>query len=487
MKAYKRIAAGLCAAMMCLGMASCGDSTDSSSGGTESNKAPTQNEDEIKLDSEAQEKVDELTSQLEDVELENTTIKFFSHWDMNPQAGQVVPPGLQMFRDKYNGVVEFVETSWAYRYDDLASLVMSNNSPDFFSAGDMDGFPKGAIKGMFQPMDEYIDFSSELYAPVKNVADQFLFNGGHYVAVTRAYPHYVCVYNRTTMEGAGFEDPAELYWNDEWTWSKMVEMVEEFTDASNGKYGFDGWWYPYALNDACGKTMVQLDNGKLISNLEDPQIEKVQNLISELHKKGVGFDRNTNGGSIRGDGTTGNGMGSYETLLYPVGLWGIEDSPEKTAVFGDVEAGEIMFVPMPRLDDSDTYYITSRAEGFHLIKGAPNPEGFAKFMDCQMLAEKEAGEITVNQLKNDYKWSDEMIEMRAECIRLANANPLFDFSEAVSAELQQVLVNQVRNATMFGEDPWSKVREENKTTVDYYIEEANNMVDVDALKEEEAE
>lgn len=482
MKAYKKITAGLCAAMLCLGMAGCGSSSSDDKKSETTSKA-----NEITMKEEDKQQLEETSSKLDDKELENKTIKFFSHWDMNPGDGQVVPPGIQMFRDKYDGKIEWVQTTWDNRYDDLAALVMANDSPDYFSAGDMDGFPKGAIKGMFQPIDDYIDVNSDLWAPAKNVLDGFLFDGGHYVAATGAYPHYVCVYNTTTISENGYEDPAELFHNDEWTWSKFTEMVEDFTDPENDVYGLDGWWYPYALSNSCGKPFIGLENGKLVSNLEDPNLAKAQNMLEELRKHKVGFDRASNGGSTRGDGTTGNGLGTYQTLFIPVGLWGIENSPENVTAFGDVEAGEIMFVPMPRMDDSDTYYVTCRPDGFFLVKNAPNPEGFAALMNCQMLAASDAKEITVKQLKDDYKWNDDMIAMRQEILDLANAHPIFDFSEAVSAELQNVMVQQVMNATSFGEDPWSTVVESNKDQVDFYLDEANQKIDVDAEKAKDAE
>ena len=40
---------------------------------------------------------------------------------------------------------------------------MANDSPDFFPADDMDAFPKGAIKAMFEPIDDVVDFSSDIW------------------------------------------------------------------------------------------------------------------------------------------------------------------------------------------------------------------------------------------------------------------------------------------------------------------------------------
>ncbi|MBP3273255.1 MAG: carbohydrate ABC transporter substrate-binding protein, partial [Ruminococcus sp.] len=93
MKAYKKITAGLCAAMLCLGMAGCGSSSSDDKKSDTTSKA-----NEITMKEEDKQQLEETSSKLEEKELENKTIKFFSHWDMNPGDGQVVPPGIQMFR-----------------------------------------------------------------------------------------------------------------------------------------------------------------------------------------------------------------------------------------------------------------------------------------------------------------------------------------------------------------------------------------------------
>ena len=86
--------------------------------------------------------------------LENGVVKFLSSWDLNPAEGQPVAPALEMFQTQYGGRIEYINTPWDSRYDRLAVLVQSDDSPDMFSAGDMDVFPKGAIHGMFDQLDE---------------------------------------------------------------------------------------------------------------------------------------------------------------------------------------------------------------------------------------------------------------------------------------------------------------------------------------------
>jgi ABC-type glycerol-3-phosphate transport system substrate-binding protein len=468
MKAMKRILAGSLALTMAAAMSSCG-STGSSTSSENTGK---------ELTDEQKDQVAALADQLPDIELENTTIKWMAHYDINPSDGAVKSPGLQLFEDKYNGTIEYVATTWDSRYDDLATKVMAKDSPDFFPASDMDTFPKGAIKGMFEPIDDYIDLDSDLWASTKTASDEFVFQGSHYIAVIDVSPNYVCVYNKTTITENGYDDPAELFANDEWDWDTFSEMCLDFTDADNDKYALDGYWYVKALSETSGVPMIGLEDGKLVNNMSDPQIEKAQDFMYNLEKNNVVFDRSTNNWSTRGDGTTGNGLGTYQTLFIPVGLWAIETPLESTAPFGDMEAGEIMFVPMPKDPDSDTYYISSRVEGYNLCKNAPNPEGFAAYMNCLMVCKDSTQNITEETLLNEYKWNQEMIDMRTKVYEMAAANPVFDLQEGVSSEMSTMMMT-VSQATMLtggSATTWTQCRSENEKAVDFLVDEANEKI-----------
>ena len=255
-------------------------------------------------------------------------------------------------------------------------------------------------------------------------------------------------------------------------------MCLDFVDADNDLYALDGYWYGQALNDTCGVPLIGMKDGLLVNNMADPAVGKVQELMYNLQKNEVVFDRSSNNWSTRGDGTTGEGLGSYQTLFIPVGLWGIENSPEAVKPFGDVEAGEIMFCPMPRMDDSDKYYVSARVEGYHIVKNAPNPMGVVAYMNCLKVCDTEASEITEQQLRDDYKWNDDMIQMRDEIYKLVNTNPVYDFEHGVSNEMESLMqtVNQYTMITGGGAGTWTACVEENKTAVDYLIKEANESI-----------
>ena len=255
-------------------------------------------------------------------------------------------------------------------------------------------------------------------------------------------------------------------------------MCLDFVDADNDIYALDGYWYGQALNDTCGVPLIGLKDGQLVNNMEDPGVTKIQNMMYELQKNNVVFDRSSNNWYTRGDGTTGEGLGTYKTLFIPIGLWGIENSPANTTAFGDVEAGEIMFCPMPRMDDSDITYVSARVEGYHIIKNAPNPMGVVAYMNCLKVCDAEASEITEQQLRDEYKWNDKMLDMRKEVYRLVNEHPVYDFQRGVSGELDAVMqnVNQYTMITGGQAGTWTSCVEENKGTVDYLIKDANENI-----------
>ncbi len=474
MKLAKRLAAGVFALSMTLSFAGCGDS--SSNNGEEGTTT--------KPGKELNESATEIVENLADdprlpASISNSNLKWLAHWDINPSEGAVKGPGLKLFEEKYGGTIEYIHADWADRYTKLANLVMSQDSPDFFPADDMDTFPKGAIKAMFQPIDDYIDLNSELWADAKPFCDQFMFNGKHYIAVFKATPNFVCIYNKRTIEDNALDDPAELYANDEWTWDAFYDMCVSFTNAEQEKYGLDGYWYGNALSQTSGVPLIGLQDGKIVQNMDDPKIAKVQDWMYELQKNEVCFDRSSNNWSTRGKGETGEGLGTYLTLFIPTGLWAIEVPPEKSAIIGDVEEDEIMFVPMPRDPDGDTYYMGSRVNGYNLCTGAPNPEGFAAFCACTLVCDKEASQITEDVLRDEYLWNDEMIEMRKTCYELCAQNPVFDLQNGVSPELDAAMqdVSQATMITGGGATTWTECVGSYKAKVQWLVDQANSNIE----------
>jgi hypothetical protein len=108
-----------------------------------------------------------------------------------------------------------------------------------------------------------------------------------------------------------------------------------------------------------------------------------------------------------------------------------------------------------------------------MVKGAQNPEGVAKYLDCKRftLITDEAKSIADQQLYDDYGWTEEMVDMKNSMQELADANPIFDFSKGVSTDCGDLLDSNLRNAARG--TPWNETYDAIFATVDTYIDEIN--------------
>lgn len=409
------------------------------------------------------------TDLLPDVELENKTIKWLSDWNINPDVtGKNKPTELVAFEEKYGGNIEWIQCIWENRYEKLAEMINSGDGVDFFYAGNRDAFPKGAIRGMFVPVDDYIDFSSSLWEDVQEVNDSLIWNGSHYCIVTQTTGDQVaCVYNRKTIQEAGLTDPAELYARGEWDWNAFQGMLTSFVDEKNQHYGIDSWWYEFGLIATTGVAPISLENGKLVNNLGDPAMERVQNFMFDLYNTGcisLGY------GDYGWDSHP-EYIGEGKLLFYPVGLYEFykKESDWKTK-FGD----DAFFVPMPKDPESSEYYTPVGMEAYTIVKGAQNPEGVARFLDCKRFAimDEDTKALADQQFRDDYGWTDDMVVMQRSMQELADRNVVLDISTGVSADCGTLIDDSLRLTTRG--TPWSETYDAVNAALDVMIDKIND-------------
>ena len=403
--------------------------------------------------------------------LENGTLKWLSFWDINPTEGKPVPVSLQLFQTKYGGTIEYIPTTWETRYNDLATLVLGGQSPDMFPASDLDIFPGKVSAGMFEPMDDYVDFNSDAWGEgCKSINEMNSINGKHYLSCVYTNTGFVMIYNKKTIEANGLEDPAELAYNNEWTWSKFKDMCYAFADREQDKYAVGGWWYEPAMILSTGKPIIGMENGKIVNNLMSTELERVENLFREMKLADVMFpysEYDWNDFPER--------VSEGKTLFYPVGRWKLLE-PDLSA-FGDPD--DIMFAPMPRDENADAWYLsaTGGVDAYALCKGATNPEAVAAYVNCKLIEKNDESVQEVNEaeMREDYHWTDEMIAMDNYISQLTNEHPMVDFYTSVNSDVYDLLFNPVKDASYNGTD-WYSTRDSLNDAVQVYIDEMNETL-----------
>ncbi len=417
----------------------------------------------------------------------NSTIQFFSWFDPinNYTEDQVVNTGYWTFREKYNGHVEYVECTYDTRYDELANLIMAATSPDFFPAGVSSEatFPMYCVKNTFIPVNDYIDYTDPLWEGMAEPADAFTLAGKCFAFITDVTFRNICPYNRRVISEWGFDDPADLYANDEWTWDVFYDMCIEFSDPEADRYALDGYAYNGALvQEASGAKFVEKnDNGQYISNLDDPILEQANQLIYDLVKNDCVYHEGTSYWAGRDNHTDGAGVKDGKCLFYITYFTSIQDTVDNiSAVWGDVTQGELMFVPLPRNDRGDgEYYLASIPSGYMLIQGAKNPEGVALYAACERfkIIDPTVERIDRQQLRDKYLWTEEMLEMYDECREIILKNTYMYYNGNFIDQLNTAY-NHFRDDIARGgaTTTWAQLKEQYSESFEYYLEEQNNEI-----------
>ncbi|MBQ7981462.1 MAG: extracellular solute-binding protein, partial [Oscillospiraceae bacterium] len=317
---------------------------------------------------------------------------------------------------------------------------------------------------------QYMDWENPLWAEWKELNDMFLMGESHYLIVPQSTVGQVVVYNRGTIEALGMEDPADLLEAGNWNWDTFRDMLIDYVDVESEQYGLDGWFNEKPLMLTSGVPAVEMKDGKLVHNLLDPNLERVMNFMYELNTSGLVLDKNLFNWAEHPEF-----IGEGKELFYIGGMYVLESAPEIwTETFGAQE--DVMFVPLPKDPQSDEHYVPAGMEAYLLCKGAQNPEGVMRFMECILAANADPStqEIGLQKRRDDYGWSEEMIEMHAKVTEMSRANPVYDLTSGVPADLSSILDSGeygVRAA--FAGLEWATVRESLIDVANTYIDEFN--------------
>ncbi|MBR4096848.1 MAG: extracellular solute-binding protein, partial [Oscillospiraceae bacterium] len=203
-KTTSKILAGILAASTVVSLTACGgDGTTTDEPITETTTAKTEwTGDNIEV-TVAEDAVDESLN------IEGQTLKWMGFYDLNPtNDAPERSTELALFEDTYGAKIEYVPTTNATQFDDLATAIVGGTSPDIF-VYDWRSFPYDINKGQYQPIDSIVDWEDPMWADVKDQADMFTWKGEHYVApFGYGFNDFqILMYNKTVVEDMGMDDP----------------------------------------------------------------------------------------------------------------------------------------------------------------------------------------------------------------------------------------------------------------------------------------
>lgn len=461
MKNYKRIAAGLLAAVSVFSLTACGGS---GSGDTTTADVTTTAKTEWTGDNiEVTAEEGELST---DVDISGKTLKWMGIYDLNPTNDSPERSAeLALFEDTYGASIEYIPTTSDKRFDDLATAILGGTSPDIF-VYEWLTFPYGISKGQYQPIDSLIDWEDPMWADVKDTADKFIWKGEHYIApLGYAFSDtQVLMYNQRLVEEEGLEDPYEMYLNGEWDWNAFEDMMKTFVENGSGsdRYGIGGWW-ANAFVYTAGETMVTYDGEKFTNNLNSGNIERAQAVIEDIFKSNL-----VKRGWIGGE----SAFTSNDLLFYSMGTWAYN------AAANSMPDDTIQIVPFPKNPDLDEYYVSNKVSAYMWVKGSENGDVVKAWLDCNRLVnyDEKYKEITKEKfLTNNSGWTSEMYDIAMDFYDSDKFTQAYDYGYGLSTymgdEVMSILYEGIVNELS---ENWIQTRETYSSIIDEEIAVYNN-------------
>jgi hypothetical protein len=203
-----------------------------------------------------------------------------------------------------------------------------------------------------------MDLSKD-YMNVANMPEATRFGSGRYAVAGDSTVGSCVVYNKRILKELGHPDNYiyDLVDSGKWTYTEFRKLAKEATKDLDGKSGMsmaDQWGIAIMDRSTAGTAdllvsantpMIKLVNGKLVSNMSDPNIFKVAGLMRDTYRLD-GTTINDNGAKI--DGTkahdafkTGNVFMEYTTT-------------EVIPLYSSMK-DEFGLVPTPKIDGAKNY------------------------------------------------------------------------------------------------------------------------------------
>lgn len=251
----------------------------------------------------------------------------------------------------------------------LATLIASGNAPDIVKLPNWNAYPAPESMDLLQPLDDYIDFDDPLWADTKEIREANKWNGKTYIGYVWEQLQTWFFYNKQMFKDYGLSNktPYDYWKEDNWTWETMEELANQFVkkDASGEVVQ---WGLAMQNCDLLASTGLELVDSQGNFNIKDSKVAALMNMVYDMSSAGTGSLAPHDAVNQFKDGKVAMCTTTAYTMLYELNEMRL--------------AGNLGWVPLPKMDADSEYYNQTRTEpGFAICKGAKNPEAAALFID----------------------------------------------------------------------------------------------------------
>lgn len=295
--------------------------------------------------------------------LKGTTVEFYN-WNPAseyPQMSQLI----KEFERATDVKIKWTVASYENYCVEIAARVAANNSPDIIRFK----FMNVAEMELVQPVtNSGFDFSGSEWD--HQLMDYYTVNGKTYavnMTNTLINSPFLLTYNKDLIAMNDYEDPYTLWKKGKWTWSKFIEMCEDYHNSTKNAayiiYTYDSYC---RINGYQG--ILSYSNGKFGNNLKDTRFIKLLAQANEYKSSGM----------VKTWDYDGFCSGKYP-FMENMAIHLRTANP----YFANLKAeGKLGVVPYPTIEGNSTEYASiGELEAYGFPKGAKNIAAAPYFLE----------------------------------------------------------------------------------------------------------
>lgn len=340
---------------------------------------------------------------------------YLSDWQeeeiRNTNRPLVLSTAIKNYEKKYNSKVKIIFSANNEKQGKLAAMMAAGTPPDIYEP--INGFPRFALNGYAQPIDDLINLKDPVWKDVKDAYDATEWEGKHNFVVINKGPLDVVWYNKALFKKNGLETPYDLYKRGDWNWDTFRELAVKLTQDTNGDKVIDQWGMssgPESIIATTGNDLLKINGkeGTIENNLKNSDVINALRFFRESGSAKYNIIQPDLNGYM-------TGFSEGKVAMCIAAEWA------DTVWWADMmKKGECSFVPAPRYPNTYDYYVQGGANLWMIPKGAQNTEAAAAFLielrkaqiDPQI--QKDAEEAGIK----DRGWTNREVEMDKELQKL---------------------------------------------------------------------
>lgn len=314
------------------------------------------------------------------------TIKWLMYEDLLTNNADMVA----LFESRYGGSIEQIITGNGNQYfETLGTYIATGDSPDIVRY-EWRSFPHAMSYNMYTPLDSYIDLDSDLWKGVKDIAEQFVYNGKHYYIPYQLTTNFALNYNNRVLEENGIDDPMKMVQAGTWDWNAFEDLCKQWKNIDPVNHisynGVGGMIFVLTT----GVKVIDIKDDQIINNLKNENISRCMQWIENMRKNGLLGATAEQMQAGASNGYVDPGQAFVDGNLLFLGMnpsWAYGASKEALDKAG--LENEMKFIPFPKDPLSDKYYHGINTFGYLIPSGAPNVKGALDWIELNRVEETD--------------------------------------------------------------------------------------------------